>query len=199
MKNGLIIIVVIAAILGIFGVISYNGLVSSEENVNQAWAKVESAYQRRADLIGNLVATVEKGADYEKGTLTDVIQARSNATSMKISADDLTPENIKKFQDAQESLNRAFMGRMNFLTENYPTLTATEGFKQLSTQIESTENRIKIERDRFNEEATIYNKKVRTFPTSIFAGMFGFERKGLFQAKAGAENAPSVRDEFNKK
>ena len=128
-----------------------------------------------------------------------MIQARSNATSVKISVDDLSQENVKKFQDAQEALNQSFLGRMNFLTENYPTLTATENFKILQNDITGTENRIATQIIRYNDAANAYNNTIQTFPNVLFAGMFGFERKGLFQAKAGAENAPSVRDEFNKK
>lgn len=193
--------VIVAAIIGLLllvGFGSYNSLVSSEESVKKAWANVEADYQRRYDLIGNLVATVDNAAKFERGTLTDVINARANAQSIKLNVDDLSEANIKKFQEAQDALNQSFLGRMNFLTENYPQLTATQQFRDLSAQIEGTENRINVSRTRYNEEVQSFNTQVRSFPTVIFANLLGFKEKGSFTAVAGADKAVDVRKEFDK-
>ena len=195
---GLIALLAIAAIAVLWGSGQYNKLVQQDENVTKAWANVEADYQRRYDLIGNLVATVENAAEFERGTLTDVIEARSKATSINLSADELTPENIAKFQQAQNELNQAFLGRMNFLQENYPTLTATEQFRDLNSQIEGTENRINVSRTRYNDAVQEYNQTVRSVPANILAGLFGFDQKAPFSSVEGADVAPSVRDEFNK-
>lgn len=188
---------VIAALIGFWGVSQHNSLVGADEGVIKAWADVESSYQRRYDLIDNLVATVKNAAEFEKGTLTEVIEARANAQSIKLSVDDLSAENLQKFQQAQQELNQSFLGRMNFLQENYPQLTATQQFRDLSNSIEQTENRINVARVRFNEEVQTYNTKIRSFPANFIAGFMGLTRKAPFEADKGAEKAPSVRDAFD--
>lgn len=201
MKKGLIAIIVLVAIAAIalmWGSGKYNSLVKQDENVKKAWANVETDYQRRYDLIGNLVATVDNAAEFEKGTLTEVIEARSKAQAIQLSVEDLSEQNIQKFQQAQNELNQSFLGRLNFLQENYPQLTATEQFRDLNSQIEGTENRINLTRTRYNEAVNEYNNAVRTFPNNIVAGFAGFTQKAPFSAAVGAEKAPSVRDEFNK-
>lgn len=195
---GLIGLIAIAAIALFWGNGVYNKLNVENNAVTKAWGNVESDYQRRYDLIGNLVATVEEAADFERGTLTDVIEARAKATSINLSADELTPENIAKFQNAQNELNQAFLGRMNFLQENYPKLTATEQFRDLSAQIEGTENRINVSRNRYNDAVEQYENLRKSSPTIFIANMLGFKEKAPFSAVEGAEVAPSVRDEFNK-
>lgn len=195
---GVLALLAIGVMAAIWGTGIYNGLITQDENVKKAWGNVETDYQRRNDLIGNLVATVEQAADFERGTLTDVIEARAKATSINLTADDLTPENMANFQAAQEELNQAFLGRMNFLQENYPQLTATEQFRDLSAQIEGTENRINVSRNRFNDAVQEYNNVVRKVPNNLIAGIFNFDVKAPFEAVSGAEVAPSVRDEFNK-
>jgi len=171
---------------------SYNNMVSKEEDVKSQWAQVENSYQRRSDLIPNLVSTVKGYAEFEKSTLTEVIQARASATSMKIDANNLSPENIAKFQQAQEGLSGA-LSRLLVSVEKYPDLKANQNFLELQSQLEGTENRIAVERGRFNEMVQAYNKYVRSFPNNIFAGMFGFAQKGYFQAVAGSEKAPEVK------
>lgn len=195
---GLLGVAALAIVLAIWGSRQYNGLVEQDENVKKAWANVEADYQRRYDLIGNLVATVEQAADFEKGTLTEVIEARAKATSINLTAEQLTEENIAKFQKAQNELNQAFLGRMNFLQENYPQLTATEQFRDLSSQIEGTENRINVSRTRYNDAVQQYNNTVRKVPTNLIAGFFNFGSKAPFSSVEGADAAPSVRDEFKK-
>jgi len=192
MKNTtLIIFLVILAFLGIKGCSSYNGLVNKDENVSKAWSNVESAYQRRANLIPNLVNTVKGYADHEKSTLEAVIQARANATSTKIDPSNLTPEAFKKFQEAQQGLSGA-LSRLLVSVERYPDLKANQNFLELQSQLEGTENRINVERNKFNEVVTDYNKSVRRFPNNLFAGMFGFARKATFEAKSGSDEAPKV-------
>ena len=195
---GVLAVLAVAVIAAIWGSGIYNGLLKQDENVKNAWGNVETDYQRRNDLIGNLVATVQSAAEFERGTLTDVIEARAKATSVQLSADDLTPENMAKFQEAQDQLNKAFLGRMNFLQENYPQLTATEQFRDLSAQIEGTENRINVSRNRFNESVKEYNIEVRRVPNNIVANILNFDVKSPFSAVAGAEVAPDVRSEFKK-
>ncbi|MFN7585457.1 MAG: LemA family protein [Bacteroidota bacterium] len=190
-----IILIVIGAlilILGWTGCNGYNGLVVQDENVNNAWNKVQSDYQRRADLIPNLVNTVKGEANFEQETLTKVIEARASATQMKIDPKDLTPEKLEQFQAAQGQLSQA-LGRLLVVTENYPNLRANEAFRGLQTQLEGTENRIKTARNDFNDAVKDYNVKVRRFPMNIFAGMFGFRPKEGFKAEAGAEKAPEVK------
>jgi LemA protein len=171
---------------------SYNNMVSKEEDVKSQWAQVENSYQRRSDLIPNLVSTVKGYAEFEKSTLTEVIQARASATSMKIDANNLSPENIAKFQQAQDGLSGA-LSRLLVSVEKYPDLKANQNFLDLQSQLEGTENRIAVERGRFNDMVQAYNKYVRSFPNNIFAGLFGFAQKGYFQAVAGAEKAPEVK------
>lgn len=195
---GVLAVLALAVMAVMWGTGIYNGLITQDENVKKAWGNVETDYQRRNDLIGNLVATVEQAADFERGTLTDVIEARAKATSINLDVDNLTEENIAKFQQAQNELNQAFLGRMNFLQENYPQLTATEQFRDLSAQIEGTENRINVSRNRYNDAVQEYNNAVRRVPANLVASMFNFDVKAPFKSVEGADVAPSVRDEFNK-
>jgi LemA protein len=170
----------------------YNSMVEKRESVSKAWGNVESAYQRRADLIPNLVNTVKGAANFEQETLTKVVEARSNATSIKLDANDLTEENIAKFQAAQGELKGA-LSRLLAVVENYPDLKATASFQELQSQLEGTENRINTERNRFNEAVGDYNAYIGKFPQVFFARMFGFQPKGYFKADAGAEKAPPVQ------
>jgi len=192
MSKGLIAVVVILLIFGFVGCGKYNGLVGKDEVVKESWAKVESQYQRRADLIPNLVNTVKGAAEFEKSTLTGVIEARAKATSTTISADQLTPENIAKFQGAQDQLSGA-LSRLLVSVERYPELKANQNFLELQAQLEGTENRITVARNDFNTVVKDYNQEVRTFPTNLFAGIFGFAQKGYFTATAGSEKAPTVQ------
>ena len=192
MSRTVIIVVVIAIALGMYGCSSYNGLVDKDTQVEKYWANVQTQYQRRADLIPNLVRTVQGAANFEKGTLTAVIQARANATGINLNADQLTPENIQKFQAAQDQLSGS-LSRLLAVAENYPQLRATQNFSELQSQLEGTENRITVARNDFNGVATSYNQSVRSFPNNIFAGIFGFERKGLFEASRAAQNTPTVQ------
>lgn len=169
----------------------YNEMVNREEQVISQWAQVENVYQRRADLIPNLVNTVKGYADFEQETLTQVIEARSKATSVNVNADNLTPESIQQFQQAQEGLSGA-LSRLMVVVERYPDLKANQNFLQLQSQLEGTENRIAVERKKFNDETREYNRYIRMFPQTLLAGMYGFETKGYFEAVAGAENAPEV-------
>jgi LemA protein len=188
----LIVIGALVLILGRTGCNGYNGLIVQDENVNNAWNKVQSDYQRRADLIPNLVNTVKGEANFEQGTLTKVIEARASATQMKIDPKDLTPEKLEQFQAAQGQLSQA-LGRLLVVTENYPNLRANEAFRGLQAQLEGTENRIKTARNDFNDAVKDYNVKVRRFPMNIFAGFFGFRPKEGFKAEVGAEKAPDVK------
>jgi LemA protein len=192
MSKTTLIVVVVLLLLGMYGCSTYNGLVSKDETVNSAWANVQSAYQRRADLIPNLVNTVKGAADFEKSTLTAVIEARAKATSIQLKPDQLTPENLQKFQAAQEQLSGT-LSRLLVSVEQYPQLKANQNFLELQAQLEGTENRIKVERDRFNEVVKDYNQSVRTFPANIFAGMFGFAAKGYFEASQAAQTAPTLK------
>ncbi len=197
MNRGTIILLAIgAAIVLLFmsGCGSYNNMVTKQESVSGAWSNVENVYQRRADLIPNLVSTVKGVANFEQKTLTDVIEARSKATSIKVDASNLSPEQIGKFQASQGELSQA-LGRLMMITENYPQLRATESFKELQSQLEGTENRIATERQKFNEIAKDYNTYIRRFPQVLFAGMLGFDKKGYFEADKGAEKAPEVKFE----
>lgn len=193
MKNkGLWIILGIIAVVIIWAISGYNSLVSNEENVSNAWANVESAYQRRSDLIPNLVNTVKGYAEHEKTTLQEVVEARSKATSINIDAATATPEQMQEWMAAQQEVGSA-LGRLIAVSESYPTLRANENFLALQTQLEGTENRIKTERDRYNKAVKEFNVKIRRFPTNILASMFGFERREMFEAEAGAEKAPEVK------
>lgn len=169
----------------------YNNMVDKDETVAQKWADVQTQYQRRADLIPNLVNTVKGAADFEQETLTGVIEARSKATSINISADELTPENIAKFQAAQSQLSGA-LSKLMVTVERYPDLKANRNFLDLQAQLEGTENRIAVARQKFNESVQDYNSYIRSFPRVLYAGYFDFEKKGYFEAEAGTENAPTV-------
>lgn len=188
------VVVAILAVLLIAGCGQYNGFVDGEEEVELAWSRVETQYQRRSDLIGNLVNTVKGAADFEKSTLEAVTNARARATSINIDASSLTPENIKAFEAAQMQLSSG-LGRLLATAEKYPQLQATQGFRDLQTQLEGTENRVATARDRFNETATAFNKKVRRFPGTVFATVFGFSEKPQFEAQAGTADAPEVNFE----
>lgn len=194
MKKGIIILAIVAAvILGCFVWVknSYNGMVTAEEGVSAAWSQVENVYQRRADLIPNIVATVKGYAEHESRTLENVIAARSNATKITINPENLSPEEIARFNEAQGELSNA-LGRLLMITENYPDLKANKNFSELQATLEGTENRIATERMKFNETARAYNTLIRRFPANIVASVFGFEKKGYFEAQAGAETAPKV-------
>lgn len=169
----------------------YNRLVEAEESIDQQWAQVENAYQRRADLIPNLVATVKGAADFEQETLTQVIEARAQATSINVDANNLTPEAIQNFQAAQDQLSSA-LSRLLVTVERYPDLKANQNFLELQAQLEGTENRISFERKKFNDAVGAYNTSVRRFPRNIVAAIFGFDRKGYFESEPGAEQAPEV-------
>ncbi|TDN39995.1 LemA family protein [Hymenobacter sp. UV11] len=169
----------------------YNGMVQRDQAVKSQWANVQSAYQRRSDLIPNLVNTVKGAANFEKSTLEGVIEARAKATSVQLSADQLTPENLQKFQAAQSQLSSG-LGRLLAVSENYPELKANANFQELQAQIEGTENRINVERNKFNGDVNDYNTFTRSFPNNLFAGMFGFPPKGYFEADASAKDAPKV-------
>ena len=192
MSKGLIIGIVLVLIFGFFGCSTYNGIVGKDTNVGEKWAQVQTQYQRRADLVPNLVNTVKGAANFEKSTLTAVMEARSKATSVQLTADQLTPENIKKFQAAQDQLGGS-LSRLLAVSENYPQLRATQNFSELQSQLEGTENRISVARNDFNAAVKDYNVSVRTFPANIFAGIFGFAVKGFFEASAAAQNAPAVQ------
>jgi LemA protein len=192
-KSRVTLLVVIGILVVLVGWVigAYNGLVSLDEETNGKWAQVESAYQRRADLIPNLVNTVKGYADFEKETLTGVIEARSKATGITVDANNLTPEAIANFQAAQGQLSGA-LSRLLVTVERYPDLKANQNFLGLQSQLEGTENRIKIERDRFNTSIKNFNSTIRKFPKTIIASSFGFEKKGYFEADQGTENAPEV-------
>jgi LemA protein len=193
MKNSTAIILIILALLLFFsGCNSYNSFVDKDQEVKTAWSKVQSTYQRRADLIPSLVNTVKGYADFEKSTLTEVVQARAKATSVNIDASKLTPESFKQFQEAQSGLSSA-LSRLLVTVERYPNLKANQNFLDLQAQLEGTENRIKVARDKFNEEVKKYNKSVKKFPGNLYAGIFGFKEKPYFEADKGAEKAPEVK------
>ena len=192
MKKGWIVIIVILALVALWGVTTYNGFVKQEEGVKQAWAQVENQYQRRADLIPNLVNTVKGYAAHESSTLEGVMEARAKATQVTVNPDNLTPEAIAQYQAAQGQVSSA-LGRLMAVAENYPDLKANQNFLELQAQLEGTENRISVERQRFNETVQGYNTSLRRFPGNIFAGMFGFKERGYFEATQGAATAPTVQ------
>ena len=178
-------------LLGLWAVSGYNGLVTAEEKVSAQWANVESQYQRRADLIPNLVATVKGYAEHEQETLEGVVSARARATQTTVNADQLTPEALQQYQAAQGELTQA-LGRLLVTVEKYPDLKANQNFLELQAQLEGTENRISVERQRFNTEAKAYNTAIRRFPKNLLASMFGFEQKPYFEALPEAAQAPKV-------
>ncbi|MGE5394265.1 MAG: LemA family protein [Candidatus Saccharibacteria bacterium] len=185
-----IVVIVLLAYSSIKG--SYNSMVNMEEGVTAQWSQVENVYQRRADLIPNLVSTVKGYADFEKETLTQVIEARAKATQVTVDPKNLNPQALQQFQDAQSGLSSA-LGRLMVVVEKYPDLKANQGFLDLQAQLEGTENRISVERMKFNQTAQAYNTFIRQFPKNIWAGMFGFEKKAYFAAEAGANKAPKVQ------
>jgi len=192
MKKVIIGIVAIVLLLAVVsGCNGYNNLIKLDETVINKWAQVETQYQRRADLIPNLVNTVKGAAKFEQSTLTAVIEARSNASKITIDPNKLNAENIEKYQAAQSQITQA-LGKLMVLTENYPELKATQQFSDLSAQLEGTENRITVARKDFNDAVQVYNTKVRSFPNNLTAGLFGFSQKAAFKADAGSQNAPKV-------
>ena len=191
-RTGLLITLGVLLIIGFLGCNGYNGLVKQDESVKNAWNNVQTEYQNRADLVGNLVNTVKGAANFEQKTLTDVIAARSRATSVNINANNLTPEKIAEFQAAQGQLSGS-LSRLLATVESYPTLKATENFTRLQGQLEGIENGIKNSRKVFNDEVNLYNTKVRSFPMNILGGLFGFKQKEGFKSEAGAEKAPEVK------
>jgi LemA protein len=195
MKGGMIALIVLLAIVLIGGCAACNlqrSMVSQDENVKSKWGEVQNQYQRRSDLIPNLVNTVKGAANFEKSTLEAVTQARASATSLKVDPNDLSPEKIKEFQARQGELSQA-LGRLLMVTENYPQLKANQNFLSLQDQLEGTENRITVARKGFNDAVQQYNITIRSFPNNIFAGMLGFHAKGMFEAEAAAQKAPSVQ------
>lgn len=198
MKKWLVPVLIIGAILlGIYllTVGKYNTAVVKQETAETAWAQVESAYQRRNDLIPNLVNTVKGAADFERETLTDVIEARAQATSVNVDADNITEEQLQQFQQAQGQVSSA-LSRLLVTVERYPQLRATENFQQLQSQLEGTENRINVERNRYNETVRDYNTYIRQFPNNIIVGMYGFDEMPLFAGDPGSEVAPDVEFDF---
>ncbi|MDD7915863.1 LemA family protein [Polaribacter ponticola] len=201
MKKWLIPVIIIA-VIG-YSVYSWavgfnNTAVTYQEDAKTTWSNVESSYQRRNDLIGNLVKTVQGAADFEKSTLVEVINARAKATSVNINAGDLTPEKMAQFQQAQAGMSGA-LSKLLVSVERYPELKANANFLELQSQLEGTENRINVARDRFNEGVNKYNKHIKVFPNSMLAGWFNFDEMNRFKANAGSENAPDIDFDFNKK
>ena len=198
MKTAKILIVVLGvlAIIALWAMNVYNALVEGQEEVESAWAQVENQYQRRSDLVPNLVATVKGYAAHEQQTLEGVVEARAKATQITIDPATATPEQLAAYQAAQGELSQA-LGRLLAVAENYPDLKANQNFRDLQAQLEGTENRITIARQMFNETAKAYNKTIRRFPNNIIAGMFNFDKKGYFKATEGADKAPDVEFNFN--
>jgi len=199
MKKWLIpLIIVVIIVLGLYrwAVGFNNTAVQYEADAKTAWSNVESSYQRRNDLIGNLVKTVQGAADFERGTLTDVIEARAKATSTNIDANNISPEQLAEFQQAQTGLSSA-LSRLLVTVERYPELKANQNFLELQSQLEGTENRINVARDRYNEKVNIYDVHISKFPNKILAGWFGFEEMPRYSADPGSENAPDVNFEFD--
>ena len=192
MKKSTIIVLVIVAVVAIWGITGYNRLVKADEALNTAWSNVENQYQRRADLIPNLVNTVKGYAEHEKETLDAVVAARTRATQVTVDAENLTPEKLQEYQKIQNEVGAA-LGRLLAVAEAYPDLKANTNFLELQAQLEGTENRISVERRNFNEAAKSYNTSMRTFPRSILAGMFGFEKRPYFEAQQGVETVPVVQ------
>ncbi len=197
MKKYSVILLIVALIIVVAAwcVSLYNGLVKKDEAAQAAWSQVENVYQRRMDLVPNLVNTVKGAADFERSTLEDVVAARASATQVKVDPSQLTEENIARYQKAQENLSGS-LSRLLVTVERYPELKASQNFRDLQAQLEGTENRITVERMKFNEAVRSYNTAIRRFPRNLVAGMFGFEKKGYFEAAQGAENAPEVSFSF---
>ena len=191
-RSGLLILLAILAVVGFLGCNGYNSLVKEDVSVNKAWDNVNAEYQNRSDLVGNLVETVKGAANFEKNTLTAVVEARAKATSVNINAENLTPEKIAEYQAAQGQLSGS-LSRLLATVEAYPTLKATEGFMKFQSQIEGIENNIKNSRKNFNEAVASYNTKARSFPMNILGGMFGFKAKNGFEADKGAEKKVDVK------
>jgi LemA protein len=198
MKKGCIISIIIGAVLVVFvltlimwGTRVYNGMVTMQETVTSQWGNVETSYQRRSDLIPNFVNTVKGAANFEQTTLTQVIEARAKATSVTIDPTKMTAENLQQFQQAQGQVSSA-LGRLMVVMEQYPELKATQNFRDLQIELEGTENRISVERRKFNEVAQTYNTYIKRFPQNFLAGMFGFQAKPYFEASEGADKAPIV-------
>ena len=192
MKKSTIGLIVVIGAIAIWLISSYNGMVKMDEEVSSAWSNVENQYQRRVDLIPNLVNVVKGYASHEKETFEAVVSARSKATQVTVDPENLTPEKLQEYQKAQGEVG-ATLGRLLAITESYPELKANENFKELQAQLEGTENRISVERRNFNEIARKYNSSIRSFPRSIIAGMFGFEKRPYFEAEEGANKAPEVK------
>lgn len=190
-NKGLIITIVVIVLVALWGILSYNGLVGMDENVSNQWANVETQYQRRSDLIPNLVNTVKGYAKHESQTLEAVMAARSQATQVKIDPSNCTPQQLAAYQKAQGDVTTA-LGKLLAITENYPDLKANQNFLELQSQLEGTENRINVARKDFNDSAKKYNTSLRRFPRNVIASMFGFEKRNYFEAEAGAEKAPKV-------
>lgn len=191
-KHKTLVIIAVLAIIALWGITGYNGLVGMDEGVQTKWADVETQYQRRADLIPNLVNTVKGYAAHESETLQAVVEARAKATSVNIDPTNITAEQMANFQKAQDGVSSA-LGRLLVTVEKYPDLKANENFRELQAQLEGTENRISVARRDFNEAARKYNTTLRSFPKNILAGMFGFEKKAYFEAQEGSEQAPTVQ------
>lgn len=192
MKRTNLIILGLIAVVFLFSGCGYNSMVKLDEKVSAQWAQVENVYQRRADLIPNLVNTVKGYANFEKDVLTAVTEARAKATSVNVDASKLSPESIQQFQQAQGQLSSS-LSKLLVVVEKYPDLKANQNFLELQAQLEGTENRITVERGRFNEVTQEYNSTIRTFPNNIMSGMFGFSKKGYFEAEKGAEKVPEVK------
>jgi LemA protein len=199
MKKGCLISIIIVGFIALvvlgfvlWGTKVYNGMVTMQESVTSQWGNVETSYQRRSDLIPNFVNTVKGAANFEQTTLTQVIEARSKATSVTIDPTKMTSENMQQFQQAQGQLSSA-LSRLMVVVEQYPELKATQNFRDLQVELEGTENRISVERRKFNEVALVYNTYIRRFPQNVLAGMFGFQIKPYFEAAEGAEKAPEVK------
>ncbi|MFY8172582.1 MAG: LemA family protein [Sphingobacteriaceae bacterium] len=192
MKRTNLIILGLIAVVFLFSGCGYNSMVKLDEKVSAQWAQVENVYQRRADLIPNLVNTVKGYANFEKDVLTAVTEARAKATSVNVDASKLSPESIQQFQQAQGQLSSS-LSKLLVVVEKYPDLKANQNFLELQAQLEGTENRITVERGRFNEVTQEYNSTIRSFPNNIMAGMFGFSKKGYFEAEKGAEKVPEVK------
>ena len=192
----IVIILAIAAVLLLWGVSVNNSLVNEEENVQKAWSQVENVYKRRMDLIPQLVNTVQGAANYEKSVLTEVTNARANANKVTVDPSNLSEENIAAFQKAQDQLSKALANTITVTVERYPELTATAGFRDLQTQLEGTENRITVERGKYNEAVQLFNSKLRRFPNNIVGSICGFSKKGYFSAPAEAEEPVQVQFDF---